>query len=493
MSITSRVKGFYSKHTYPNYPLLAKPLWQYGYLGSSLFSGFLFESVFNTNPSIFSYNTHESFYSKSNQKNILIIGCGEILPYISRKFEPSNHKIYCVDLSASSLKRASIRLKLSLNRKPIYFIEDDINHFLDNTDILFDHVDCFGVLHHLDSPSKTLEKIRSHLAYHATCRVMVYNYPARWWIHYIASIFKLCNYSFNSHKDIKLARTWLSNLKEMFPDSILSYYLDSTGRFLLENDARFSDTFLHPREIRLTIDRWIDLFKQAGFTPFGLYDRYDELTELFPSIYPLYQILDSSYLNQLSRYGYFLGNLEIYLSSSSSSLSSTDKSKTKLSSIKDYPLKQRLFIFFKEYLSHLLRSSPFKEVASLSYRLWFNWIKFILFRVNISSSIFSNSSNEDKTAVFNRGYLFPTMFEGGGESDFNKTIFRKIPVSKLNETIKNLFPTSYSYEISRSSSTLLNQSLEEKLLPKTSFSLSDKKKQQILQRLSSLLRKYNKD
>ena len=383
MSITSRVKGFYSKHTYPNYPILARPLWQYGYLGSSLFSGFLYESVYQTRSSIFSYNIEKSFYSEDNKKNILLIGCGEILPYISRKFEPSNHRIYCVDLSGASLKRASLRLKLALNTKPIQFIEDDINHFLDSTDLMFDHVDCFGVAHHLDSPSLTLKKIHDHLKVGGTCRIMVYNYPARWWIHAIASIFKLCGYSYNSSKDIVTGRKWLNKLKKLYPQSILSYYLDSVGGFLLDNPARFADTFLHPREIRYDIEKWFSLFFEAGFKVFGLYDRYLELEELSDDFNPLYNPLDPSTLKELSDLGYYQGNLELYLSPSKPEALSVTT--THSSTLKDYPLKKRVLIFIKEFSAHLLKSSPFKSAGGSRYRLWINWIRSIFFNVKRDS------------------------------------------------------------------------------------------------------------
>ena len=93
------VKKFYERYPYPNYPLLAKPLWQNGVLGSSAFARFLLGRQLKRPINCF-----------ENKQEILCIGCGEIQPYVLRKMEPSHNSMYFVDFSKKSLKRAQQRL-----------------------------------------------------------------------------------------------------------------------------------------------------------------------------------------------------------------------------------------------------------------------------------------------------------------------------------------------------------------------------------------------
>ena len=486
MSIVSKVKSFYSKHTYPNYPILARPLWQYGYLGSSFFAANLLSSITETIPSILRFNISKKVNDPVNRKNILIIGCGEILPYITRKFEPTYHNIYCVDLSSNSLNRASLRLKLSFNLKPIHFIEDDINHFLDSTDLVFDHVDCFGVLHHLSDPRITLSKLRSHMSEGSTLRIMVYNYPARWWIHYIECIFKLCGYSYNSKKDIDLAKSWLYKLKKKYPNSVLSYYLDSVGRFLLDNPARFSDTFLHPRVIRRSIGYWFSIFKDTDLIPFSMYDRYQELWDKSAPSSSLFSIPSENMLEDLSKSGIFLENLELYLRAGHKKPDIFQIDKNFTTTIKDYPLWYRILLFIKEFLPHIFRSSPFKQSGSAKGYLWRTWIRSIFFNTKIKSSF-----DESRIYLFlDRGYIFPTMISSSKKG----SILKKIKSSYF----KNYKPNE-KYDYSYNNSCLyqqtlnqinLNKLIPDSLLPSIASALSDKKKTQIKRRLHVLIQDH---
>lgn len=289
-----QVKDLYNRRPYPHYPLLAKPRWQDGYLGSSLFAQALNDNAAST------YHEPRKFLS---------IGSGEILPYIIRQWEPSATRLDCVDLSTTSIRRAQFRTAL-LGRK-INFHCQDINFLLQGGLLAghkFDHIEAFGVLHHVTSFKNTLKLISSHLTPAGTVRIMVYNRAARDWIWQINRAFRNLELKFESDSDIKIARELLMGLAKISP--LLEYRLRQVGITSLKNNTRFADTFLHPWESRATISDWYLLFKKFDLEPFALFDRYAELDDL-PN--PIWACPSSEDLTARSADLRFENNLEIWL------------------------------------------------------------------------------------------------------------------------------------------------------------------------------------
>lgn len=293
-----QVQSLYERHPYPHYPLLAKPRWQDGYLGSSLFA---FHLIF-----------HE-YCDTTIPKQFLSIGCGEILPYIIRQWEPSATRLTCIDLSARSLRRAEFRTAL-LGRHTQYH-QIDINEYFasplylsQKNSIQFDHVEAYGVLHHISSFQTTLNLVREHLAPRGIFRIMVYNSRARDWIWDLNRAFKLLGLEFSSDRDVDDARKLLKVLAAGSPR--LKERLKQMGETSLENNARFADTFLHPWESRASIESWFDAFAQAGLKPMALHDRYGELDDL-PN--PLWSCPSAKQLTERADDLRFENNLELWL------------------------------------------------------------------------------------------------------------------------------------------------------------------------------------
>jgi SAM-dependent methyltransferase len=242
---------------------------------------------------------------------ILIGGSGEILPYIIRQWEPWHHRIICVDLSTTSLRRARIRLALS--RKPIAWVASDLDLYLENTlnrakTGTFGHIDAFGVLHHMPCPGRTLDLIGRSLVPGGTARIMVYNSDARHWIRDFQRIFATLKIDTNLASDISFARNVVIEATRW--SATLAALVGQMGSQTLNNQARFADTFLHPRECTLDGPWWLDRLRAAGLEWVGLLDRYAELDDL-PN--PLWETPSSSALKERSLDGRFEGNLEIYV------------------------------------------------------------------------------------------------------------------------------------------------------------------------------------
>jgi SAM-dependent methyltransferase len=291
---TSQVQRLYERRPYPHYPLLAKPRWQDGYLGSSLFAHRL---------------CHGRGGDTQMPRNFLSIGSGEILPYIIRQWESSATRVDCVDLSQRSIRRAQFRTAL-LGRKLVFHC-NDINVLLQSgslKDRVFDHVEAYGVLHHISDFTTTLRLIGSHLTPQATVRIMVYNSPARSWIWQLNRAFQGLGLKFESDSDIEKARNLLFSLAQVSPR--LDYRLKQLGETSLKNNTRFADTFLHPWESRSSISNWLKAFNDSGLRTCALFDRYAELDDLEN---PLWRFPDLKDLEDRAHDLRFENNLEIWL------------------------------------------------------------------------------------------------------------------------------------------------------------------------------------
>ena len=76
------------------------------------------------------------------------------------------------------------------------------------------------------------------------------------------------------------------------------------------SDTRFADTFLHPWEARLSIQKYFELFDDCGLKPVGLFDRYGELDDLQN---PLWHMPSVAELSDRANDLRFENNLEIWL------------------------------------------------------------------------------------------------------------------------------------------------------------------------------------
>ncbi len=352
-SITRAVASQYNAFPYPNYPLLAKPLWQDAYMASSLFVGKLLEATQGQVPSILT--------SPLKQKRVLLAGCGDTQPYVLRKLEPRAIHLSCVDLSGSNLRRAKARIFPWASN--MSFFEEDLLTFAKRHEQNFDHIDSFGVLHHLADCAQTFNALASSLKSNGTMRIMVYNSTARKWIHHIQSIFRLMDLSPSSASDLNDARAFLSLLMHQMPQ--YADKLRSMGRQTIENKARLVDTFFHAREIRKDIPEWMQFFRTSGLVPFALWDRYGELDDL-PN--PLWVLPSDQQLEDKALRGKFRGNLEVYLYKPGPSLLSTP---------------QKYDLSIKHWL---LKKSPplwqnFPEICDLNFvqrsQIWFHFCKSI--------------------------------------------------------------------------------------------------------------------
>jgi len=300
-NIVKAVGALYEAHPYPRYPLFAKPRWQDGYLTHSHFAARLAcdleQHAVSGVPAA----------PGSSSTDVLIGGGGEILPYIVRKWESNSHRIITVDLSAASLRRARWRCKWY--PRSVQFERADLDQYLRQCGVnKFSHVDVYGVLHHMANPSQTLKLIGESLEPGGTARLMVYNTAARSWIHELQRVFHLLGVDPASNADIDFASKILTLAASNLP--VVAERLSQMGMATLSNRARFADTFLHPREARLSISTWYRAIESADLKIVGLFDRYAELDDLANPLWhpPSVDDLESRLADRR-----FENNLELFL------------------------------------------------------------------------------------------------------------------------------------------------------------------------------------
>jgi len=291
MDATSlQVKAQYESFPYPGYPILAKPRTEELLSCSSAYNRIL------AGQSGVAHNT-------------LILGCGEFQPLAFRKVEPHYNRLNFVDLSARSIRRG--RLRLGLNKGNAHFYEQDIESFLlekiSNCD-RFDHIDLYGVLHHMPNPGSVIKLLPRVLQRDGVIRCMVYNSSGRRWIHGIQKMLKTLDLSPWSKSERRRAIRFVKSLTEY--SNVYDYFFENCSPRLLTNENAFVDTFMHRCELQDDISFWLSSFDRCGLECVALLDRYSELDDLTN---PLWSMPRTDQLMERVRDRRFEGNLELIL------------------------------------------------------------------------------------------------------------------------------------------------------------------------------------
>ena len=163
----------------------------------------------------------------------------------------------------------------------------------------------------MPNPTETLRLISSRLIRGGTLRLMVYNGEARRWIRHLQRMFALLKIDRYSKADLTTARELLKLAAAESP--VLANRLSQLGQQTMTNDARFVDTFLHPREISHGVTDWLTAITSQNLKIIGLFDRYAELDDL-PN--PLWHFPSTEDLADRALDGRFENNLELFITNS---------------------------------------------------------------------------------------------------------------------------------------------------------------------------------
>lgn len=293
--INAQVKAQYEAFPYPNYPLLLPLRSQEAYASHSLFASRLLSQQGQI-PATWC----------SPRPRIFLAGCGDVFPYMATFWEPRQHQLLAMDLSAASLRRA--RLRCLPRFRSIEWRQGNLEDADCPLPRDLDHIDSYGVLHHLANPARVLSRFGEALLPGGTARIMVYNSEARSWIRHLQRAFSLLGLSAHRPGDLRSAQKLLNRLAEISP--ALCERITPMRSITLGNPARLVDTFFHAREARLSWPYWLKAIQDSGLRLLGLFDRYGELDDL-PN--PLWEFPGLEAMRARLEDGRFENNFEIYL------------------------------------------------------------------------------------------------------------------------------------------------------------------------------------
>jgi 2-polyprenyl-3-methyl-5-hydroxy-6-metoxy-1,4-benzoquinol methylase len=160
-SISLKVKNQYEENPYPR--------WQdIGFNTASSYQQALLKNFPQLNL---------SHWQGKKKLNVLVAGCGTGRQAIRLASYFNDLNIVAIDLSGRSLAYAKKQAN-KYNVDNIQFIQADILEF-SNFPMLFDVIECSGVLHHMENPEKGLESLNQLLSPTGVMKIALYSEAAR--------------------------------------------------------------------------------------------------------------------------------------------------------------------------------------------------------------------------------------------------------------------------------------------------------------------------
>jgi SAM-dependent methyltransferase len=192
----------------------------------------------------------------STKKRIALIGCGTDEPLLFRILHPHND-IVGIDLSLRSIRRAQRKLQWHRLR-PVEFVHGEAHSALGAGALgVFDHIQCFGVLHHQPNPRDLLSAMSAALNTNGTLRLMIYSRTGR---RLERGIQKKYRPLAMSQRAFTLTSLRLF-LWRLFLPFFAKKTLSQRFRYIGFSRARIADAFLHPSDHPLSLKdtlRWAE-------------------------------------------------------------------------------------------------------------------------------------------------------------------------------------------------------------------------------------------
>ncbi|MEY4064735.1 MAG: hypothetical protein RIR26_943 [Pseudomonadota bacterium] len=173
----TRMQLFYELFPYPNRPFFMKPN-PHGSVETHAGTSQLLALTSDEQKTKVSekISLSEARAAFNSDKRIALVGCGTDEPLLFRVLHPNN-PIVAIDLSRSSLARAARKLRWH-GLKPVTCVHGDAQVALQH-ETPFDHIQCFGVLHHQPEPEKLITAMADKLKTGGTLRLMIYSCTGR--------------------------------------------------------------------------------------------------------------------------------------------------------------------------------------------------------------------------------------------------------------------------------------------------------------------------
>jgi len=196
----------------------------------------------------------------SDEKRILLVGCGTDEPVLFRKLHPKN-EIIAIDLSRKAIEKAKKKISflkianfITKREKTskIEFLQGNAEVILNEKALgKFDFIQCFGVLHHQPEPLQLFSAMAQKLNSGGVLRLMVYSFHGRKLERRIqtryqniwSGFFQKKHFRFRLLLHYSLLRFW-----QFF--NFLGFFASSRKRFyyLGPGSVSVADAFMHPSD-----------------------------------------------------------------------------------------------------------------------------------------------------------------------------------------------------------------------------------------------------
>lgn len=269
-SCIERMQFFYELFPYPNRPFFLKPKPSGSIEAHAGFAQLISHERIDP-ANLDDVKLRDVRHAFSDQKRIALVGCGTDEPLLFRALHPHN-PIVAIDLSHKSLLRAERKIRWH-NFKPVTLIHGDAQTALAHSP-KFDHIQCFGVLHHQPNPKHFFEVLAESLESSGTLRVMIYSSSGRRLERGIQRKFSSCWQSIQNCDELRGFRQFFKSLQlnwiaiQLLVWRVVLPFVSNRSKsmrfkYVKPSRARLADAFLHPSDHALHLKdllKWADEF-----------------------------------------------------------------------------------------------------------------------------------------------------------------------------------------------------------------------------------------
>ncbi|WGL61353.1 class I SAM-dependent methyltransferase [Pigmentibacter sp. JX0631] len=289
-----KMRKFYDTFPYPNRPIFQSPVLLMQLIAHGGFGQAILEENIPLSKEIkciyenysevtwFKRNQMLKYYMRflktkfSEEKRILLVGCGTDEPLLFRKLHLEN-EIIGIDLSKKAIRKAKAKLSFHSYIHRIFSLQKlkKVELLVGNAEMVlkekalgdFDYIQCFGVLHHQPEPYYLLKSMVDRLNKNALLRLMVYSYHGRKLERRIQKRYAGIWDLFLQRRIFK-AKLFTHFFKLRFWQTLNFFGLFSSTfyrfRYLGFGSACVADAFLHPSDPGIPLGDIYDMASSLG-------------------------------------------------------------------------------------------------------------------------------------------------------------------------------------------------------------------------------------
>ncbi len=197
---------------------------------------------------------------------VLVAGCGTGDGVISlgTQLYGSPARITALDMSTASLAVAKGRAE-ARGLDNIRFVHDSLLNVKAHTEKPFDHINCLGVLHHLEAPEAGLAALESVLAPDGAMHLMLYAQYGRESVYQMQKLMRLVNGDEpNMQRKVDMCRAMLAQLPAHHG---FRTFVETVQDVKQWGDSGLYDLLLHSQDVAYTVPQVYDFLSSAGLQP----------------------------------------------------------------------------------------------------------------------------------------------------------------------------------------------------------------------------------